>query len=94
MAIKDFYKGKPLWEWEKSISLHEADAVAEWRNKLSDDIRFYCFLQFEFYREWSALKEYAHDSGIEIIGDIPIYVSADSADFWANRSLFQLDENG
>lgn len=94
MAIKDFYKGKPLLEWEKSISLHEADAVAEWRNKLSDDIRFYCFLQFEFYREWSALKEYAHDSGIEIIGDIPIYVSADSADFWANRSFFQLDENG
>ena len=67
MAIKDFYKGKPLWEWEKSISLHEADAVDEWRNKLSDDIRFYCFLQFEFYREWSALKEYAHDSGIEIM---------------------------
>lgn len=94
MAIKDFYNGKPLWEWEKSISLHEADAVAEWSKKLSDDIRFYCYLQFEFYREWSSLKKYAHDSGIEIIGDIPIYVSADSADFWAHRSLFQLDENG
>ncbi len=94
MAIKDFYKGKPLWDWDRDISRHLPDAVAKWREKLSADIRFYSFLQFEFYQEWKALKKYANDSGIQIIGDIPIYVSADSADFWAHRELFQLDASG
>ena len=55
-----------------------------------DDILFWKFCQYEFYRQWHALKQYANKKGIEIIGDIPIYVSLDSADVWLHPSLFKL----
>ena len=61
--------------------------------KLSDDIGYWKFIQFEFYLQWNALKQYANSNGIEIIGDIPIYMGYDSVDVWANQGEFQLDEN-
>jgi 4-alpha-glucanotransferase len=94
MAVKDAHGGKPLEEWEEDIANHEDQAVREWGAKLNDDVRFYEFIQFEFAKEWKSLKDYANNAGIKIIGDIPIYVSADSADFWAHRELFKLDERG
>lgn len=94
MAVKDAHGGKPLEEWEEDIAGHETQAVERWREKLKDDVRFYEFVQFEFSREWKKLKQYANDAGIRIIGDIPIYVSADSSDFWAHRELFKLDGRG
>ena len=57
-------------------------------------VGFYQFLQFIFYKEWLALKDYANSRGVKIIGDIPIFVSMDSADVWANKELFQLDTKG
>ena len=94
MAVKKAHAGAGLSGWEPDIRDYKADAIQEWSVKLQDDIGFYEYLQFEFARQWKKLKDYAAGQGISIIGDIPIYVSADSSDFWANRELFQLDERG
>lgn len=94
MAVKDSYGGAPLTSWDEAIAAHEEEAVRIWSEKLRDETGFYEYVQYEFLREWEELKAYAKESGIRIIGDIPIYVSADSSDFWANRELFQLDERG
>ena len=93
MAIKDLKNGIAFTEWEEEIRLRKPEALQKYREICKDDVLFYEFLQFEFSRQWSKLKTYANEQGIQIIGDIPIYVSADSADAWANPELFQFDEN-
>ena len=94
MAIKDAHGGLPVDAWEADIAAHECGAVESWRSRLQLETDFYRFTQFEFDRQWKKLRAYVNSLGIEIIGDIPIYVSADSADFWAHRELFMLDERG
>ena len=94
MAIKDAHGGAPLESWEDDIRAYDPEALGIWREKLREDVDFYEYLQYEFFRQWRDLKNYVNDLGIGIIGDIPIYVSADSADFWAHRELFLLDERG
>ncbi|HEY7033437.1 MAG TPA: 4-alpha-glucanotransferase [Thermomicrobiales bacterium] len=94
MALKDQFRGRPWFEWESPIRLREPEAVASWRDRLKDDVRFHQFVQFQFRRQWTELKRYANERDIRIIGDIPIFVAHDSADVWANRDLFRLDANG
>ena len=94
MAIKDAHGGAGYDAWEADIRDHKPEAVAAWQEKLADEVGFYRYIQFEFSRQWKKLRKYAAQKGIRIIGDIPIYVSADSSDFWAHRELFQLDERG
>ena len=94
MAVKDAHGGAPCDSWGDDIRAAEPLAKAAWAERLSEDVAFYEYVQYEFLREWKRLKAYAAQNGIQIIGDIPIYVSADSADFWANRELFMLDERG
>jgi 4-alpha-glucanotransferase len=94
MALKNSYGGKCWSEWEEEIKFRNPDALAEKAQQLKDDILFYEFLQFEFSRQWHDLKAYVNAQGIKIIGDIPIYVSFDSADAWAQKELFQFNENG
>ena len=94
MAVKDVHGGAGMDDWEPAIRDHKEKAVAEWSEKLRDETGFYEYLQFEFARQWKKLRDYATEKGIRIIGDIPIYVSADSSDFWAHRELFQLDARG
>jgi len=93
MAIKVKFDNKSWLEWDDDIRLHKKSALHHYSEMLADDIYFWCFLQFKFFEQWYKLKEYANINGIKIIGDIPIYVSMDSADTWANSDLFQLDEN-
>ena len=93
MAVKDSFKGVAWNEWDEDIRLRQKDALKQFRKELAEEIEFYQFLQFYFYKQWTELKRYANEKGIKIIGDIPIYVAFDSADTWANPSLFQLDEN-
>lgn len=93
MAIKSSNDGKPWYEWPDSIKTREANAITAAQKELIDDISFHKFLQFKFSAQWSALKNYANKNGIEIIGDIPIYVALDSADVWANPKQFQLDDD-
>lgn len=93
MAVKDRFEGKPWTQWAEDIRLRWANAMDYYRRELYFDIEFQKYLQFTFYKQWKALKEYANAKGVRIIGDIPIYVAMDSADAWANPQLFQLDEN-
>ena len=79
--------------WEEELRLRDATAIEQARCEYTDEIGFYEWLQYEFYREWKKLKKYANKSGIKIIGDIPIYVAEDSADVWAHPELFQMDED-
>ena len=93
MALKDENGGKPWYQWEESLKRREPAALAKKRQQLGEKIRFYCFVQYLFHTQWEALRSYAHGHGVKIIGDVPIYVPLDSADVWANPSLFWLDEN-
>ncbi len=92
MAIKNQNDGKSWIEWEENIRLRNPETVEQYKKELEEECNFYEFLQYEFHEQWTKVKEYAHEKGIQIVGDIPIYVAFDSADTWANPELFQLDE--
>ncbi len=81
-------------EWEQGLKDRDPAAVSKYREKNSEEIDFYKFCQFQFDRQWTALKNYANQRGIQIIGDIPMYMAHDSADVWAHRDLFVLGKNG
>lgn len=93
MALKERHAGKPWYQWEEGLKRREADAVWNARQELKEQIRFYCFVQYLFYKQWSALRSYAYKKGISMIGDVPIYVPLDSVEVWSNPELFQLDED-
>ena len=93
MAIKNEQGGASWIQWPDDLRMRREDALSEARIRLFDQIRFYEYQQFEFQRQWISLKRYANDSGISIIGDIPIYVPLDSVDVWASPHQFQLDED-
>lgn len=94
MALKDHFGGVSWEHWDEDIRLRKEDALKQWSERLAEEIGFYQFLQYQFFRQWNKLKAYANANGIRIIGDIPIYVAFDSADAWANPNLFRLDETG
>ncbi len=92
MAVKDQFGGVEWTEWAEDIRLPLENAMDYYREELYFDIEFQQYMQFKFYEQWMKLKTYANEKGIQIIGDIPIYVAMDSADTWAHPELFQLDE--
>jgi 4-alpha-glucanotransferase len=94
MAIKDAYERASWPTWRPAIAQHHLEAVEQWGRRLAGEVIYHRFLQFEFFRQWTNLKRYANQRGIQIIGDIPIYVAHDSADVWANSQNFCLDEAG
>ena len=93
MAVKNFFGEMPWTEWPEDIRMHWGFALDYYRRELYFDIEFQQYMQFKFYQQWMRLKRYANSRQIDIVGDIPIYVSPDSADVWAHPELFQLDEN-
>ena len=94
MAIKTEQKMKPWTEWPRDYRLREAAALARYREENEEEIGFWKFLQYKFSTQWQKLKGYANSKGIRILGDMPIYVSADSVDAWAGGALFELDGEG
>ena len=92
MAVLDAHAGASWHTWEADIAKREPEAVDRWRSQLSNPIFFHKYVQFEFFQQWQELKTYANKVGIEIIGDIPIYVAHNSADVWAYPEIFRLDE--
>ncbi|MBQ3702125.1 MAG: 4-alpha-glucanotransferase [Oscillospiraceae bacterium] len=93
MALKTHFKMLPWMDWpEEDIRMHRPDAVRRWTILLHEEIEYHIFVQYLFFRQWNALREYAHKKGVEFIGDIPIYVALDSADVWSEAYFFQLDE--
>lgn len=92
MAVKKRFGGIPWSEWAEDIRLRWQNALDYYREEMYFEIEFQEYMQFKFRQQWMALKSYANEKGIQIIGDIPIYVAMDSADTWANPWLFKLDE--
>jgi 4-alpha-glucanotransferase len=91
MAIKDAQGGRSWLEWPAELILRKAAALNRARRELADAVGQHKFRQFLFFRQWSALKNHANSQGIRLIGDLPIFISSDSADVWANPRLFLLD---
>ncbi|EHI97246.1 4-alpha-glucanotransferase [Clostridium sp. DL-VIII] len=92
MAVKKEFNLKSWQTWDEDIRVRESEAIDKYRNLLSDEINYWKFLQYEFYKQWTELKSYVNKLGIEIIGDMPIYVAEDSADVWANSEAFLLNK--
>ncbi len=87
------YNNSNNWlAWDKEIRFRNPEAIKKWGEKLKIEIEFQKFLQFVFFYQWKELKKYANKNGVKIIGDLPIYVSFDSADTWSNPNIFQLDK--
>ena len=94
MALKRHFGMKSWLQWpEADIRLHKPEAVERWRKELAEDVQFFSYLQYIFFQQWEALREYIHSLGIQIIGDLPIYVAGDSSDVWAEPEFFQLGED-
>lgn len=94
MALKETHEGRSWNEWAEDIRLRRPQALANWRKKLASQLERQQYWQWLFYEQWLAVKRYANDRGIQIIGDIPIFIAFDSADAWANPDLFYLDAHG
>ena len=92
MALKDAAGGKPWYQWEDPLKFRDDAALTDAWHAYREEIRYYCFVQYLFEKQWEALRAYAREKGVKIIGDVPIYVPLDSADVWSNPHLFQLDE--
>ena len=93
LALRKRFGGKELKDWPDEIRLRHPSALARYRAELADECAFHAFLQMLFFRQWTAVKAYANGKGISIIGDLPIYVSPDSAEVWSRLELFQLKED-
>ncbi len=94
MACKEENGGVAWNRWPSEIAAHKPAALDETRGRLGNAVSAVKYCQFEFFRQWQALREHARKSGVQIVGDIPIYVALDSADVWTNREYFSLSEQG
>ncbi len=94
VALKDLHGGRPWVEWEEGLALRDKDALEKARQAHAIRIEEHRFRQWVFYAQWAELKAYAGEKGIQLFGDIPIFVAHDSADVWANRDAYYLDEKG
>jgi len=93
MALKQTNDLRPWHEWESGAATREPKALKRCREELSAEIDHQKYLQWQFFEQWLSLKRYANGQGVQIIGDIPIFVALDSCDVWANPHLFHFDEN-
>ncbi len=93
MAVKAHFGGVSFLEWpDEAIRLREPAAMARYRALLAEEVEYIRFVQYLFFKQWRALKAYANARGVQLLGDMPIYVAPDSADLWANPELFLVDE--
>ena len=92
MSVKEFFGGAGWTQWPEDIRMHYGFALDYYRRKLYFDVEFQKYLQFKFWEQWSKLKKYANDKHIQIVGDMPIYVSPDGSDVWAQPEMFQLNK--
>ena len=93
MALKGQFGMQSWQDWpDEDLRLRRPEALEKSREALQDEISFWCFVQFLFFRQWEALRAYAKSRGVALIGDLPIYTALDSADVWSEPQFFQLDE--
>ena len=94
-AAQEHFQGLPWFCWpDEALRRREEEAMRLWRQILSEEIRYHACVQYLFFAQWTELKKYVNSLGVKLIGDIPIYVSLDSSDVWAEREQFLLDQNG
>lgn len=93
-ALKGKHGGQEWTAWPAGVREREPKALAAARKELANEIAYHAYAQFLFHRQWRRLRETAHDRGVRILGDLPIYMPADSADVWAHRELFRLGKDG
>ena len=93
-ALRRRHRGQPWITWPRGLRLRHKPALRAAVNELCDQLDFERFLQFVFDRQWTALRRYANDAGVGLIGDLPMFVAHDSSDVWAHRDLFDLDVGG
>jgi 4-alpha-glucanotransferase len=94
MALKEAHQGAPWNQWPRAIAFRLPAAMQAWRRRLDRHVQFQVFLQYEFFCQWQSLKHDSHQHGIQLFGDIPIFVAHDSADVWGHPELFHLDAEG
>ncbi|MBN1402380.1 MAG: 4-alpha-glucanotransferase [Anaerolineae bacterium] len=94
MALKRRFSWAPWIDWPREMALRQPEALTHWCEELEDEVRYEKSAQFLFERQWQAIRAFAHGRGIQIMGDMPIFVGHDSADVWSHQELFQLDEQG
>ena len=93
MAIKEHFGNQALQKWDdKKAVARDPSALEKYRTMLAEQIQYFKVTQYFFFKQWTELKNYANQKGIQIIGDMPIYVAADSVEVWTKPELFQLDE--
>jgi 4-alpha-glucanotransferase len=93
-AIRHAQRGKPWIKWPPELRLFDSASLFEALDRYRDEYLFHTFVQYQFARQWAALRQYATERGVGLIGDIPLFVAHDSADVWSHRPLFDLDEEG
>jgi len=93
MALKEHFGQKPWYQWVIPLKMKDDHAIMQYFGMLNDKIEFHKFIQFLFFKQWMAVKDYAHQNNIRIIGDIPLYVALDSVDAWAHPDIFQFDRD-
>ena len=94
MALKRHFDMACWLEWPQDIRLRKPAALERYQEELAEDIRLFTYIQYLFFTQWASLRDYAHQKGVGIIGDLPIYVALDSVDVWASPESFQLDTKG
>ena len=94
MALKEHHAGREWTAWEPELVSRRPEALAGWRDRLASTIEYHRYLQYEFHRQWTSLRDRAHSHGILLVGDIPIFVAHDSADVWSHPEFFYLDDSG
>lgn len=94
MAAHEHFAGLPWNRWERPLAWRNPQTLLEYLVRLRDEIDYHSFLQYAFFRQWQALKDYAKGRGIKIIGDLPLYISHHSSDVWVNPQYFELDSSG
>ncbi len=94
MACSEHYDYRPWNQWEEGLRKRKKKTLEDYRNRLTDRIAYHEWCQFEFFQQWHAIREYANDRDIIVIGDIPIFVDHNSADVWSHSELFEVDKDG
>jgi len=94
VVIKNQQDGKPWFQWPAELRMRDKTSLERFADEHKDEIKKTKFLQFIFNKQWRELKEFCNGKGLQLMGDLPIYVSYDSADTWANAKMFNLDEEG
>lgn len=94
MALKETHRGQSWDNWGWELATRQSDVLKRWQQRLEEPVLSHKYYQYQFFKQWAALKQVANQNGIKIIGDIPIFVAYDSADVWSNPNLFYLDKNG